>query len=302
MFDKKSINSLKIFLTKTFTTQILNAICRELEKHFDIYEISNYPKGYALSSIDYVDIATDYFFQKKRLDDFISAALRKTGHLGSSIKHQGLDEFHKSLASIGVYYNYEKDRLEKVNKYSKDFGIFFDGKEYYMSFLSIDICNSTELVKSTSEEDMMELLDGFQQYVMKRVLKYDGRKWEWDGDGGVIGFHENIDGCVVCAVDLLLSLDLFNNIVNPLSINVDIRIACHAGWIKYRENYQDMGLGVKNMTEHMQKHFSPANNITVSKEIHKHLYGALRDNFIFEKSGDEQFYIFDRKRLMLEKV
>jgi hypothetical protein len=301
MFDKKSVNAFKSFLAKTFTTKVLYVICRELEKNFDIYQISNFPKGYALSSMDIVDIATDYFFQRNRFDEFITAALNKKDHLGSNIKHQDLEAFHKSLAAIGIYFNYSKGRIEKVNKYTKDFGIFFDSKEYYMSFLSVDICNSTELVTNNADEAMMELLDGFQQYVMKRVLRYDGRKWEWDGDGGIIGFYENIDGCVVCAVDLLLSIDLFNNIVNPLPVNVDIRVGCHSGWILYKENYQDMGLKVKNIAERLQKHISSVNNITISKEIYQHLYGALRDNFVPEKKGDDQFYVFDRERLMHER-
>jgi len=296
MFDKNIINNFKNYFSRTFTLKQMLFLCREIEKGFDKDKLSNYPKSFELPKLEAMDLIVEHFIENNKIDELISLAINKKEYLGAKITPIGLDNLLKSFADSGFAYNFEKSRIEKTDKSKTDFGLLFNGKEYYLAFISVDIAQSTDLVKKNPDDVMSEVFNSFKDYVLKRLKKYDGRMFEWEGDGGQFGFYENITNSVFFGIELLMYLDVFNYALKSIQNNVNIRIAGHAGWILYQDDYQKMPLNPKKHAEKVQKYYTPENSFLITEEVHLHLNGKLRDNFTLIKNDGRVYYEFNKKK------
>lgn len=296
MFDKKIMSNFKNFFTRTFTVKQILFLCREIEKSFDKNKLSNFSKSVDLPKLELVDLILNHFIEINKIDELISISINKKEYLGEVITPIGLDNLLKSFANAGYIYNFEKGRIEKKDKSKIDFGLLFSGKEYYLAFISADIAKSTELIKNYSEDLMSEVFQNFKEYTLKRLLKYDGRLLEWEGDGGQFAFYENITNSVFFGIELLMYLDIFNSKLKFMSNNVNIRIAGHTGWILYQEEYHKMPLNPKKHTERIQKYYTPENSFLITEEVHLHLNAKLRDNFVSMKKDGHIYYEFNKKK------
>jgi len=301
MFDGNARRSFKNFLSASFSQKEMIDMCLQIDKSFDLSKLANYPRGVTIQRAELANLIVDSFFNKNLLAELITNTLGHTYKSGKNIALGGGKEFLNTLEAGGFTYNVDKVQIEKIDKTGKDFGIFFDNKPYYLSFLSIDICGSSKLVSNYSSDVVLEVFEGFRNFVKEKVDKYSGRIWEWEGDGGVAVFHENVSEGVLCAIEISLHLVLFNNLINTLPENIKIRLGSHAGWITYKENYQEMALSIKDIAEDIQKQAAKHNGLVISDEVYRHLYAKIRNSFKTFNKIDMSLFEFDKENLIFSK-
>lgn len=299
MFKKELVKNLKKYLVSSFTPDQFLFMLRELEKSFDKHKLGFERSKVDLNQAQLVDHAVDYFNEKNMLDELITQALKTKELYGKRVNHVGLNDLSKSMSEIGLMYNPVKNRLEKTDKTGKDFGLLFEGKRYHISLLSVDIVDSTKYVQTNDEKKMVKVLNGFKKFAKKKILKYGGRVWTWEGDGGTAAFLGSYDSCTICGFEMLFHLSLFNNIVSPIKENVEIRIAINSGNIIYKEEIIPANSDFIEYTEKIQKEYTDYNSLVITESTYLHLNGKLRDNFKKKLAGGYDLYELEREKLII---
>ncbi len=298
MFNKKTIFDLKNYLLQTFSTKDLIYIFREVEKDFDIDKIKPDRSKFTLSHPQIINLAIPYFFEKKKIDELINEALSIDEISGKTIRHIGTDHLMKSLSEIGIFYNPDNKRLEKINSSGPDFGILFSGKEYYITLVSIDMVNSTKHIKNRDDLTGVKLMNEFKNYITDKINKYDGRIWKWEGDGGIVAFYQKDDSAIICSLELLMHLSLFNSFYNPIDDGVDIRIACDNGQMTFKDKFEEMYSDVIYNVEKIQNKFASPNELLITDNVFMFLNGHIRDIFEIDRTKEIQVYKLNKDKII----
>jgi class 3 adenylate cyclase len=154
-----------------------------------------------------------------------------------------------------------------------------NAKEYHFTYVSIDIAGSSKIVAKYSPDLVQDVFFGFKSFVRKKSDKFGGIIIEWEGDGGSAVFINDAPSAVLCGIEIVLYLILFNNIISPLPENINIRIGLHCGEVVYFDDGKKMDLTVKNLSDDIQKQAAPKNNMVISDEVFKLLPLKLRERF-----------------------
>jgi class 3 adenylate cyclase len=118
-----------------------------------------------------------------------------------------------------------------------------DGMTTDFAFLQADVAGHSRISRSNPTSTVEDVLESLEAHVDAICSNYDGRIWNWAGDGGLIAFHEGsrtqkVVAAVSAAMELLQSLPDFN-IKHPLEVvgdQIRLRVAVHCGTAHYRTN------------------------------------------------------------------
>ncbi len=172
------------------------------------------------------------------------------------------------------------------------------GKEYFITFLSIDIAGSSNIVKSYSPDLVSDMLYGFKNYIKEKVEKFNGFIWEWEGDGGT-GIFTDLDtsNAVLCGIEIILYLVLFNNLINPLPENINIRVGLHSTNLIFYDDEKKMDLTGKIFADDIQKQAAKGNNLAISAEVFNSLHKKIRKHLkkIFSEKIGIGLFIFEKQ-------
>lgn len=294
----------KTLLSSLFTKDELLAISSKTEQHFNFDKLVEKYNIDTIQIVDFSEIVENYFFNNHLMIDFISSSIERA--LQKSLKDDErnlLNNFIALLEKEGCHYNVERKTIEKINSTDeKDFGLFFNNNKYYVCFLSIDICGSSKIVANYQSDKVHEVFDSFKNYIRDKVEKFNGRIWEWEGDGGTAAFYKNTSSGVLCSIDVLLNLVLFNVLISPIPENIVIRIAMHSGWITYKDKFLEMDFTEKVIADDIQKQATPHDSLVISDTVYTNIFNKLKDRFTKFKHNDMVLYKFDLKNLDTFKI
>ncbi len=93
----------------------------------------------------------------------------------------------------------------------KNWGALKNDKIYECTIMSIDIVRNSELVRTHGQKVMEKLYFKFASFLEHLMEHYDGRIWNWAGDGGLVAmtFKGHETRAVLCALDIQRSLMVF---------------------------------------------------------------------------------------------
>ena len=192
---------------------------------------------------------------------------------GKQLNVTGIEAFFNSLAKVGVVYDPNKRRLyhtkEDINAL-KNWGSLRDGKTYSISVISVDIVQNSVLVREHGTRTMEKLYFLLRRFLDRKLADYDGRVWNWAGDGGILAFAfaDNVNRAVKCAIDIQTSLPLFNiSPENPVNRRVALRTAVDTGRVRF---YSDTGRIVSdiiNYAAHLEKAATEPGRISISERV-----------------------------------
>jgi len=209
---------------------------------------------------------------------------------GKQLRVPGIEGFFNSLARVGIVYDPDKRRLYHTKddiRQLKNWGSLRDGRIYDITVISVDIVQNSVLVRQYGTKTMEKLYFQLRRFLDRKLADYDGRVWNWAGDGGILAFAfgDNINRAVKCAIDIQTSLPLFNiSPENPVDRRVSVRTALDAGKVKF---YSDTGRIVSdiiNYAAHLEKAATEPGRISISERV---MAGAdPKILSIFTESGD----------------
>jgi hypothetical protein len=182
------------------------------------------------------------------------------GFMGKQLPIVGIDEIIEGVKADGYLLDsesgtfYEDSRKQRT----RGWGRLRAGNEYPITLLHFDIARNSSLVRANAAQD-------------------------WQGDGGLAAFqygHPNMSA-VLCGIELLDELCVFNITENPLDREILVRTAVHAGFIRYTEVQTDlMRDEVVKEIEEIEHEYTPINSLSVSATVAPYIDGVIKDCFM----------------------
>lgn len=165
-----------------------------------------------------------------------------------------------------------------------------EGDVRYFGFLKIDVIDHSALSRNMPSRIVEEVFDAFQDYVESKTKSRGGRKWSWQGDGGLFAFYGDPDQLgetvVETAMEIGHGLPSFNENSN-LGKDLRIRIACHLGNVKFRDEKGHIHSDTLNFVAHLEEGRGLPDKIAISHEVYRELGQGLKRQFFaigtFEK-------------------
>jgi class 3 adenylate cyclase len=198
--------------------------------------------------------------------------------------------FFNSLARVGVVYDPARRKLYH-SKHDiaelRNWGSLRDGRTYTIAIMSIDIVGNSQIVRELGAKKAEKLSFAILTFLQSKLDDYDGRLWNWAGDGGLFAFA--FDGCadraIMCGVDIQRSLPLF--LIGPrlpVKQQISLRIAIDVGPVKFVSDTGRIVSDVINYAAHLEKGGTNAGQVSISERVANACDGRLLS--LFHDSGE----------------
>ncbi len=159
------------------------------------------------------------------------------GFMGRVHRIQRLRELVKTVLDDG--YNFDRATglfIEDADsRASPDWGRLIEGEEHPMALLRLDIARNSQIVKDNHKDKVNAAYESLRNIVAQAVVSRKGRVWYWEGDGCLCGFlfAQKEKAAILAGMEILHELFLFNRLANPLESPLRVRIAAHAGPVRF---------------------------------------------------------------------
>jgi class 3 adenylate cyclase len=242
---------------------------------YSSHEIAGEDSNITISRRRAARLFVEYAEQREKLAAIIRLVAELDGGVfcGKQLSIPGIEAFFNCLARIGIVYDPDKRRLYHTKediKQLKNWGSLRDGRSYDVSIISVDIVGNSVLVREYGTKTMEKLYYLLRRFLDRKLAEYDGRVWNWAGDGGILAFafNDNVNRAVKCAIDIQTSLPLFNiSPENPVNRRVVLRTAIDTGQVRF---YSDTGRIVSdiiNYAAHLEKAATEPGRISISERV-----------------------------------
>jgi class 3 adenylate cyclase len=279
-------------LALNFRPDEINEMGRLLFKKYDSHSLSGIETHFTLSPRKCASVLVDQCIEFDKVDKLIElvASLDEQTIMGRQIKVDGLEEFLKNLTQTGMVYDFQRRRLTKVRSdFGKllNWGALKDGKRYVITVMSIDVVENSRLVREYGNRVMERLYLSLRKFLEKQIARYDGRIWNFAGDGGIaaFAFRMHPDRAVLCALEIQRTVPLFNlQSVIPAEEHFSLRIALDTGSIKFLSDTGSIVSETINYASHLEKQFTSPGSVTISGTLQNELNPRIAA--VFECAGE----------------
>lgn len=283
---KKVRRALQEILIKSLNTQQMGHLGREVDPTFDLYEYSGFGDKIVIPRKVAADCVLQYFNTEPAILAFVAFMLSRNGQgmSGGVIRLKGESRLLEYLQELGWQYDAENARFQKEQSVRQTgWGFMREGEEYSMSFASIDIVSSSELVRTNVKEDVELTLSRLRAYIQKHVDFWDGRIWSWYGDGGMAVFHgeDSAPMSVLSMASIVNYLPVFNISENELrpENDVKLRIGMHYGSCIYNNDVNKISSQDIKITQEVEKNFADPNSLSLTEATCRLLPQEIRKSF-----------------------
>ena len=286
-------------LSANFKPAEINEIGKLIIKGYDSHAVTGTNSHITLSARKCASALVEACSEQDCSDKLIQmlAELDEKTLLGRPVKVDGIEALLNDLSKAGMVYDFHRKRVLHSRRDIHalvNWGSLKDGKEYHMSVMSLDIVNNSGLVKSYGNRAMEKLYYKLRVYIQAKIEAYNGRIWNFAGDGGIIAFtfkdHET--RAVLCGLEILRSLPLFNmTSVLPMTEKFTLRLGLHSGKLRFMSDTGSIVSDVINYAAHLEKKAAEPGKIAVSSAIKDAVDGRIMT--IFEPKGsfeDQDYY------------
>ena len=283
---KKVRRALQDILIQSLNTQQMAHLGREVDSSFDLYEYSGFGDKIVIPRKVAADCILQYFQAEGPILAFIAFMLSRNGQgmSGGVIRLKGEGRLLEYLRELGWEFDPENARFQKEQSVRQTgWGFMRAGEEYTLSFASIDIVSSSELVRTNVKEDVEVTLTRLRAYIQKHVDFWDGRIWSWYGDGGMAVFHgeDSAPMSVLSMASIVNYLPVFNISENQLrpENDVKLRIGMHYGSCLYNDDVNKISSQDIKISQEIEKSFADPNSLALSEALCRLLPQEIRKSF-----------------------
>ncbi len=283
---KKVRRALQDILVQSLNTQQMGHLGREVDDSFDIYDYSGFGDKIVIPRKVAADCILQYFRAEAPLLRFIAFMLSRNGHgmSGGVVQLKGEARMLAYLEELGWNYDAERARFIKEQSVRETgWGFMRTGEEYFMSFASIDIVASSELVRTNVKQDVELTLSRLRAYIGKHVDAWDGRIWSWYGDGGMAVFQGESSApmSVLSMASIINYLPLFNIQENQLrpENDVKLRIGMHYGSCVYNGDVNQISSADIRLAQEVEKPHADPICLSVTETTCRMLPQEIRKSF-----------------------
>ena len=272
-------------LSESMPEHTMQKIVRRMISNYDLHERTGFPTNIPITGLTAANQIMMDIIEEEQFLKFITLLIDvyENGFMGTKIRLSLLPQIIADLEAIGIVYNREYKRFMESKKEgtSRGWRVLEDGKVYEFTFLRLDIVKNSELVRNYDREKIVEVYNDLKEIVKKHVERRNGRVWEWEGDGVLVAFYfedKNINA-VLCGIEILLNLFMYNMFERKLDEPILVRVAIHAGPSQF---LQDIGM-LQNETitrlEQLESQHTLPDSLTLSPGVYQDLGGKLEQLF-----------------------
>ena len=279
MIDLSLLNETTEILANNFKSNEIEDLGKIIYKHYNGHTAAGVKKHITMSPGKCANALVQFLNDSKKIFQLIKLIIEMDDSSlnGKSITIDGLEAYLNKLARSSIYYDFKKRKLHHSKKDALEminWGTLKDGKTYNVTVMSLDIVGNSKLVKKYGTKTMEKVYFRLRSFVEQKVLDYEGRIWNFAGDGGLIAFtsKEHTTRAVLCALDIRAALSVFN--IRPdltIKENISLRLALDTGKIKFSSDTGRIVSDVINYAAHLEKSGTLPGEISISENIIKEL-------------------------------
>ncbi|WP_319476407.1 adenylate/guanylate cyclase domain-containing protein [Marispirochaeta aestuarii] len=279
-------------LAQNFRPDEIDEIGRLLFKKYNSHLLTGTETHFTLSPRKCAAALVDECIEKDRVEKLIEliVSLDDQTILGRQVRIEGLEEFLNNLAHTGTVYDFRKRRLVKARKeldLQPGWGSLNEGKRYSITVMSLDVAGNSALVSKYGNRVMEKIYFHLRRFLENRIYRYDGRIWNFAGDGGIVAFtfRGHQDRGVLCALEIQRSLPIFHlQMESPLKESIALRIGLDTGKLKFSNQTGNIVSEVINYASHLEKQNTSAGGVSISGNLHGEISSRIAS--VFECTGD----------------
>jgi class 3 adenylate cyclase len=242
----KLINSCAKALSESMDVPTIVHLAKDMFSGYDIYARTGYRESMAvpnrLAARQVVEDAIDRNQFLRLVTRLVHA--HDVGIMGRRYQISRLREILKGVYELGFIFDSANDMFVEDSRVRKtrNWGVLEPGVEYTITFLRIDICGNTELVRTHRTDVIDATYEDLRKIVTEVCERRNGRVWLWEGDGGIVAFHlgSKHANAVLSAMEIVHSLYLYNPTRCRLDRPLLVRLAVHAGPCEYTDNPEEL--------------------------------------------------------------
>ena len=287
MLDVALEKDLIELLAANFKTTQIEEVGRLLFGEFDLYRLTREHRHMTIPPRRAAEQLLEVCRKRHCFGRLIQLIVETDGtqFMGRHASLEGIELFLENLTKAGLVYDFDKRRVAPSVSSPKDlanWGSLRDGRAYYVTVISIDVVGNSRLVRRHGMRKIRKLYFKFRQFMNEKLQKYNGRVWNWNGDGGIVAFtfknHEV--RAVQFAFELQRTIPLFNSFCeHGVDADLELRIALDAGRVRFAGDTGSIVSEVINFVSHLEKQATPAGHIAVSEAVYSALPPRLSAAF-----------------------
>ncbi|MBI9105850.1 MAG: adenylate/guanylate cyclase domain-containing protein [Spirochaetales bacterium] len=300
MLEPSLLHETSELLSVNFSADELDRIGGMIIPGYSCHFIAGENNHITFSSGRAASVLVEYCNTRKRTFDLIKLMIEldESSINGKSVELQGLESYMNKLSRSGVIYDFRKRKLHYSKKevnYLVNWGSLKDDRSYYFSVLSLDITGNSNLVRKYGASKMEKVYFQLREFLMQKISEYDGRIWNFAGDGGIIAFtfkgHEYRSA--LCALDIQSSMSVFNMRPElPIKDPIILRIGIDCGRFKFNSDTGHIVSDTINYAAHLEKLGTEPGQISISGRVRKELSIKISrifsEKFEFEGSSSHR--------------
>ncbi|MFW5684597.1 MAG: adenylate/guanylate cyclase domain-containing protein [Spirochaetota bacterium] len=292
LFSPALRNDLRELIAGSFSSDGVDELGCLLFRAYSSHSIAGADNHITISRQRAAGMLIEHAESHGKLSDLIKLIAELDGRtfMGKRLDIRDIEVFFNSLARVGIVYDPSRRRLhhsrEDVERL-KNWGSLRDGRAYQIAVVSADIVGNSRLVREHGNRVMEKLYFALWRFLEHKLDDYDGRIWNWAGDGGLLAFTFDgaVDRAVMCAIDIQSSIPLFNIAPDtPINDRVELRLGVDTGEITFYSETGRIVSDVINYAAHLEKAATLPGHVSLSERAK----AACDDRIltIFEDAGE----------------
>ncbi len=249
------------------------AIARRVVGSYDLHERCGFPHSVAIPNRDAAAQIIEDMIASSNFLVFVSLLIEvnRKGFIGRKIPIRGIDHIVSEVMDAGMVYDPETHSFVEMSggRQTANWGVIREGDVHTFGFLRFDIVGNSRLVREYDESVVMKAYGDLRDIIHTIIERRNGRLWAWEGDGGLAAFFtdEVNSAAVLCGMEILSELVLYNALQCPLDEPLRLRLAVHSGTSEYRSNVEDVQSATVKKVYQIESNHTQPNSLTVSDSV-----------------------------------
>lgn len=298
-------NDLVELITSNFKTDEVNELGKLVLGSFDSNEAAGTKNHISLSSRKSAKLLVERCDQGGELQALLKLVVEVDDGVvhGRAVRVDGLERFLGKLLKTGIRYDFKTRRILSSCKDPGElanWGCLKEGREYDTAVISLDIANSSVLVRKYGLKKMERLYFNLWSFLRDKLAATDGRVWSWAGDGGIIAFalKDGARRAVRFSIEVQTAIPVFNlTAAADWPADISLRLGIDAGRIRFNPETGKIVSDVINFAAHLEKKSTRPGCVSISRAVYNALPRRFAGLFHFGGRFEDRDYFTTLRRL-----
>jgi class 3 adenylate cyclase len=272
-------------ISQSMPVELMQKAARAVIPDYDIYERSGFPSNIPIPRADAArhilkDFTREGLFLKL-IETLIEMSAR--GDMGRDVRIPLLPRIVAEAEAQGYRYSAQRGGFVEAAERGRTmgWGTLREGRTYEFALLRVDIAGNSELVRRYPRPLIHATYGNVRDIVARLVEKRDGRIWGWEGDGGLAAFYfeDKTIQAILCGIEIIHELFLYNLLARTLPEPVLTRMAVHAGPCRFYSSAKESVGDTIRRVELLESRYTRPGCLTVSPGVFTDLGSKLAPLF-----------------------